>query len=89
MAMYGLLGSGGGREGDADELLAVRRRRVREALRGDGGVSSGGDGGGGVEKHKVSAMWWRLRRRRVGVLDVTGVHEDKSLKAISTTTLDF
>lgn len=60
--MHGVVGGGG--EGDADELLRVRWRRVVERLGGDGVV----------EEDEV--VWMMRWRRCVRVLDVAWVHED-------------
>ena len=78
--LVGVLGGGGAGEWDADELLSVSWWRVRKALRSESRAVAG-DIGGGIKEDKVASVGLRWRRR-VGVLDVTSVHEYKSLEAI-------
>lgn len=82
--LVGILGGGGGDGGqrDAHELLGVIGRHVVKVLGGKRVVA----GCDGVEEDQVAGVR-RRRWRRVGVVDVAGVHENQSLKAIGW--LDF
>ena len=89
VGVKGVVLGGGGGEGDADELLGVRGRRVRGE-----GVVPGNCGDGGVEEEEVGGRRVRGRwlGRRVGVVDVgrRRVHKDESLESISCRScLDF
>lgn len=57
---------------DANELLGVGWRVAREV-----GCSGEAIGSSGVEKYKVVGRWWW---RDVGILDISRVHKNKSLK---------